>query len=70
MNMPDPPPPSPASARAPANGLKLMLVIVFAFALVAFYGQWQHFRRAKIESVTILPAPVPNESPSLSPSER
>jgi hypothetical protein len=61
--------PSPGPDRAPANGLKLMLVIVVAFALAAFDGQWQHSRRAKVESVTILPelnvspTPLPNKSP-------
>jgi hypothetical protein len=57
MDLPDASASPPSPDRAPANGLKLMLVIVLAFALVAIYGQWQHFRRAKVESVTILPAP-------------
>ena len=67
MNLPDAPAPSPDPERAPVNGLKLMLAIVLGFALVALYGQWQHFRRAKVESITILPAP--NVSPTSSPNE-
>jgi hypothetical protein len=64
MDLPDSPPPSPDPERAPANGLKLMLAVVLGFALVALYGQWQHFRRAKVESVTILPAPDVSPSPN------
>lgn len=53
---------------APANGLKLMALIALVFALVAVYGQWQHFRRATVETATV--APVPNVSPASSPNER
>jgi hypothetical protein len=67
MDLSDSPPPSPGPPRAPANGLKLKQVIVLAFALVAVYGQWQHFRRAEVESVTVLP--TPNVSPTPSPNE-
>jgi hypothetical protein len=64
MDVPDSPLPSPGPERAPVNGLKLMLAVVLGFALVALYGQWQHFRRAKIESVTILPASDVSSSPN------
>ena len=67
MDLSDSSPPPPHPPRAPANGLKLMLVIVLAFTLVALYGQWQHFRRAEVESVTVLP--TPNVSPTPSPNE-
>ncbi|MBA3832943.1 MAG: hypothetical protein H0X34_13825 [Chthoniobacterales bacterium] len=53
---------------APANGLKLMTLIAALFGLVAVYGQWQHSRRARVETVTV--APVPNVSPAPSPNER
>jgi hypothetical protein len=52
---------------APANGLKLMALIVVVFALVALYGQWQHSRRARVETATITslpqvsPTPLPNK---------
>lgn len=53
---------------APANGLKLMVLIALVFGFVAFYGQWQHSRRAAVETATV--APVPNVSPAPSPNER
>ena len=53
--------------RAPASGLKLMLAILVIFALLAGYGKWEHFRRSRIETVTIIPAP--NVSPSSTPND-
>jgi hypothetical protein len=67
MDLPAPPSQPPAPARAPANGLKLMLVVVFVFAGLAAYGQWEHFRRAKVETVTIVP--TLKVSPARSPNE-
>lgn len=45
-----------------------MALIALVFGLVAVYGQWQHFRRATVETATV--APVPNVSPASSPNER
>ena len=52
-------------ARAPANGLKLMALIALLFGLLAVYAQWQHSRRAAVETTIIVPAP--NVSPAASP---
>lgn len=52
---------------APVNGLKLMMLIAALFGLVALYGQWQHSRRATIESATV--TSLPNVSPTASPNE-
>ena len=52
---------------APPNGLKLMLLIGVVFGVVAGYGQWQHARRAQVETVTV--TTVPNKSPARSPNE-
>jgi hypothetical protein len=41
-----------------------MLVILLVFAGLAGYAQWQHFRRAKVETVTIVPAPEISPLPS------
>ncbi|MGI8957063.1 MAG: hypothetical protein ACR2II_09140 [Chthoniobacterales bacterium] len=67
MELPGPPARPPGETRAPASGLKLMLGILVVFALLAGYGQWQHYRRAKTETVTIVPAP--NVSPAPSPND-
>jgi hypothetical protein len=64
MNRTNPARPSPGATRAPASGLKLMLAILILFALLALYGQWKHFQRAQIETVTIVPAPNASVSPS------
>jgi hypothetical protein len=37
-----------------------MLGIVLIFAGLAAYGQWAHYRRGKVETVTILPSPAPS----------
>ncbi len=67
MESPSPPARPPGETRAPASGLKLMLGILVVFALLAGYGQWQHYRRAKTETVMIVPAP--NVSPAPSPND-
>jgi hypothetical protein len=67
MDLPGPPAHSPGASRAPASGLKLMLAILILFALLAGYGQWERFRRPKVETVTIIP--VSNAPPSPSPNE-
>jgi hypothetical protein len=67
MDLPGPPARSPGTTRAPVSGLKLMLTILVIFALLAGYGKWEHFRRSRIERVTIIPAP--NVSPSSTPND-
>jgi hypothetical protein len=67
MDLPGPPARAPGTTRAPASGLKLMLAILVIFALLAGYGKWEHFRRSRIEKVTIIPAP--NVSPSSTPND-
>ncbi len=67
MDLPEPPARPPGATRAPVSGLKLMLAVLVVFALLAAYGQWQHFRRAQTETITILPAP--NGSPAPSPND-
>ena len=64
MDLPGPPARAPGATRAPASGLKLMLAILFVFTLLAGYGQWEHFRLPKIETITIVPAPNVSASPS------
>jgi hypothetical protein len=44
-----------------------MLGILLVFGGLAVYGQWAHFRRPKVETVTILPEPT--VSPTSSPNE-
>ena len=67
MDLPRPPARAPGATRAPASGMKLMLAILIVFALLAGYGKWEHVRRSKIETVTIIPAP--NVSPSPTPND-
>ncbi len=64
MDLPGPPTRSPGETRAPASGLKLMLGILVVFALLAGYGQWEHFRRPKTDSITIIAAPAASPTPS------
>jgi hypothetical protein len=64
MDLPGPPARPPGATRAPASGLKVMLAILIVFALLAGYGGWEHFRRPKIETVTIVPAPNVSASPA------
>jgi hypothetical protein len=45
------------------NVVRLMLAIVIAFALVALYANIQKMRRAKIESVTFIPASAQTSTP-------
>ncbi|MGB8341678.1 MAG: hypothetical protein WCE51_08810 [Chthoniobacterales bacterium] len=40
-----------------------MVAILVVFALLAVYGQWKHFRRPRIETATIIPAPTVSPSP-------
>jgi hypothetical protein len=67
MDLPGQPFRSPGTSRAPGSGLKLMLAILILFALLAGYGQWERFRRPKVETVTIVP--VPNVPPAPSPNQ-
>ena len=62
MNLPTTPT-RPSATRAPTSGLKLMLAILVVFALLALYGQWEHFRRPRIETAKIIPAPTVSPSP-------
>jgi hypothetical protein len=50
------------------NMLRLLLVIAIGFALVALYANIQKLRRAKIESVTFIPASAQNSTPSPAPT--
>ncbi|MGH8093644.1 MAG: hypothetical protein ACREIF_09255 [Chthoniobacterales bacterium] len=56
MDLPGPPTHSAGATRAPASGLKHMLAILVVFALLAVYGQSEHFRRARTETATVVPA--------------
>jgi hypothetical protein len=64
VNLPQPPTEEPKPAPVSKNVLRLLLVILIGFGLVALYANVQKLRRAKIETVTFIPAASPAESPS------
>jgi hypothetical protein len=53
---------SPKSERVPPYGIIVMAIILGAMALLALYANVQKFRRDKIESVIVTPAPTPTPS--------
>jgi hypothetical protein len=53
-----------AESGVPKNVVRLMLVIAIGFALVALYANIQKLRRAKIESITFIPASAQTATPS------
>jgi hypothetical protein len=57
-----------AESGVPKNVVRLMLVIAIGFALVALYANIQKLRRAKIESVTFIPASAQTATPSPAPT--
>jgi hypothetical protein len=64
VNLPETSPEEPQPARVSKNVFRLMLVIVIALALVALYANVQHWRHARIETVTFTPAAMASPSPT------
>ncbi len=53
----------PAADKASKTALLMMVVVLVVMSLVALHLNWIHWRRDKIEQVTVTPIATPTPSP-------